>query len=77
VSVGIPVEAAFVEPNRILWRNLILLGVVTGAVFIRGLAGQRSLYIEATEGADQRHPAAGHATWRRTGMAYGTGNLAN
>ncbi|MGH2626312.1 MAG: HAMP domain-containing protein, partial [Anaerolineales bacterium] len=75
-AVGIPKEAAFAEVNRILARNLALLGLVTslalGAAWFGGdlfIRRRVNALVEAT-----RRLAAGELS-ARTGIASGEGEL--
>ena len=76
VSVGIPVAVAFAGANRILARNLALLGLVAGLALVAAWVGGNLFIvrqIRALVGATKR-VAAGELD-ARTGLTHGQGEL--
>ena len=76
VSVGIPVAVAFAGANRILARNLALLGLVAGLALVAAWVGGNLFIvrqIQALVGATKR-VAAGELGVR-TGLPHGQGEL--
>ncbi|MEW5958880.1 MAG: PAS domain S-box protein, partial [Chloroflexota bacterium] len=76
VSIGLPIEVVFAEADRILGRNLTLLGLVTLAAFIGAWVGSDLFLLKrvrALLGTTERL-AAGDLT-TRTNVVYGQGEL--
>jgi len=76
LSVGIPTTLAFAEINRVLWRNLLILGLVALAAMAAALAYANSQVIRPIGALARaaRRVAAGDLG-ARTGLTRGSGEL--